>query len=171
MNVVRGDAYGNVRRAELFNYQRNLAKLGQTPDRGEWAMVPQIVNAVNLPLANALNFPAGILQPPYFDPQADAAYNFGSIGATIATKSATASTTRAASSTRKAACRTGGRRDDLAHFEGAGQKLADQYSAYCPYPDLCLNGKQVLSENIADVAGLSARTTPMCCRWAASRTR
>ncbi len=156
MNVVRGDAYGNVRRAELFNYQRNLAKLGQTPDRGEWAMVPQIVNAVNLPLANALNFPAGILQPPYFDPHADAAYNFGSIGATIGHEISHSFDDQGSQFDAQGRLQNWWTPDDLAHFEGAGQKLADQYSAYCPYPDLCLNGKQVLSENIADVAGLSA---------------
>ncbi len=156
MDVVRGDAYGNVRRAELFNYQRNLAKLGQTPDRGEWAMVPQIVNAVNLPLANALNFPAGILQPPYFDPQADAAYNFGSIGATIGHEISHSFDDQGSQFDAQGRLANWWTPADLDHFEGAGAKLAAQYDAYCPFTDLCINGKQVLSENIADVAGLSA---------------
>ncbi|MBW8883016.1 MAG: M13 family metallopeptidase, partial [Asticcacaulis sp.] len=73
LQIVRGDAIGNLKRAELFNYRKSLAKLGQKPDHGEWVMTPQTVDAVNLPLANALNFPAAILQPLYFDPQADAA--------------------------------------------------------------------------------------------------
>ena len=72
LEVVRGDAFGNAQRAELFEYQRNLAKLGRPVDRAEWVMKPQLVNAVNLPAMNALNFPAAILQPPYFDPQRDA---------------------------------------------------------------------------------------------------
>ena len=156
LQIVRGDAYGNARRAEMFNYKRNLKKLGQTPDRGEWAMVPQIVNAVNLPLANALNFPAGILQPPYFDPDADAAYNYGAIGATIGHEISHSFDDQGSQFDAQGRLLNWWTPDDLAHFEGAGQKLADQYSAYCPFPDLCLNGKQVLSENIADVAGLSA---------------
>ncbi len=80
---MRGDALGNAERAELFEYARNLAKLGKPVDRGEWAMLPQVVNAVNLPIRNALNFPAGILVPPFFDPQATAAANYGGIGAVI----------------------------------------------------------------------------------------
>ena len=71
LEVERGDAFGNAERAELFEFQRNLAKLGRPVDRSEWAMTPQEVNAVNLPAMNALNFPAAILQPPYFDPQRD----------------------------------------------------------------------------------------------------
>ena len=83
LEIVRGDALGNLKRSEMFEYRYNLAKLHQPVDRGEWSMVPQEVNAVNLPLANALNFPAAILQPPFFDPEADAAMNYGAIGATI----------------------------------------------------------------------------------------
>ena len=155
-DVVRGDAYGNLRRAELANYQRNLAKLGKTPDRGEWAMVPQIVNAVNLPLANALNFPAGILQPPYFDPQADNAFNYGSIGATIGHEISHSFDDEGSQFDSRGRLRNWWTPDDAAHFKAASEKLAKQYDAYCPFPDACVNGHQVLSENIADVAGLSA---------------
>ncbi len=156
LDIVRGDAYGNIRRAEMFNYRKNLAKLGQTPDRGEWVMVPQIVNAVNLPMANALNFPAGILQPPYFDPQADAAYNFGSIGATIGHEISHSFDDQGSQFDAQGRLLNWWTPEDLAHFQAAGEKLAKQYDGYCPFPDLCLNGHQVLSENIADVAGLSA---------------
>ena len=83
LQIVQGDALGNLQRAELFRYRQQLAKLHQRVDRNEWWMTPQIVNAVNLPLQNALNFPAAILQPPFFDPAADAAHNYGSMGATI----------------------------------------------------------------------------------------
>jgi len=82
LKVLRGDAFGNAQRAELFDYQRNLAKLGSAVDRSEWVMNPQLVNAVNLPALNALNFPAAILQPPYFDPERDAAMDYGATGAT-----------------------------------------------------------------------------------------
>ena len=83
LQIAKDDAIGNVERAELFEYRRQLAKLGQPVDRTEWWMTPQTVNAVNLPLQNAMNFPAAILQKPYFDPGRDAAANYGAIGATI----------------------------------------------------------------------------------------
>ena len=77
------DIFGNVWRGDLFEYQREVARLGAPVDRKEWSMTPQTVNAVNLPLQNALNFPAAILQPPFFDPQAPAAANYGAIGSVI----------------------------------------------------------------------------------------
>jgi putative endopeptidase len=83
LQVVRGDALGNAERAELFAYHRALSKLGMAPDQSEWWMTPQTVNAVNLPLQNALNFPAARLQPPFFDPDGDTAVNYGSMGAVI----------------------------------------------------------------------------------------
>jgi putative endopeptidase len=80
LEIVKGDALGDLQRAELFEYHRQLAKLKQPVDRTEWWMTPQTVNAVNLPLQNALNFPAAFLQPPYFDPNRDPAANYGAIG-------------------------------------------------------------------------------------------
>ena len=156
LEIVRGDVIGNLQRAELFDYQRNLAKLGQTPDRDQWVMTPQTVNAVNLPLANALNFPAAILQAPYFDPQADSAYNFGAIGATIGHEISHSFDDQGSQFDAHGRLINWWTPDDLKHFQGASAKLAAQYDKYCPYPDACVNGKQVLSENIADVAGLSA---------------
>src|SRR4029077_5364516 len=83
LKVVRGDALGNAQRAELFELHYNLAKLAQPVDRSEWCMTPQTVNAVNLPAMNALNFPAAMLQPPYFDPERDAVMDYGATGAVI----------------------------------------------------------------------------------------
>src|SRR5690606_32223070 len=83
LEIRADDALGNAQRAELAEYRHQLAKLGQAPDRNEWWMTPQTVNAVNLPLQNALNFPAAILEPPFFDPNADDAANYGAIGAVI----------------------------------------------------------------------------------------
>src|SRR4029450_962529 len=83
LDVVRGDAFGNAQRVEVFDYQLALKKLGQPVDRGEWVMTPQTVNAVNLPVMNAMNFPAAILQPPYFDPNRPIAMDYGAIGAVI----------------------------------------------------------------------------------------
>ena len=156
LKVERGDPVGNMKRAEMFTYQMNLAKLGKAPDRGEWVMTPQTVNAVNLPMMNALNFPAAILQAPYFDPQADAAYNFGAIGATIGHEISHSFDDQGAMFDAQGRLANWWTPDDLAHFQAAGAALATQYDAYCPFAGVCLNGKQVLSENIADVAGLSA---------------
>ena len=136
---------------------QRCAKLGQPVDRGEWVMTPQTVNAVNLPVMNAMNFPAAILQPPYFDPDAAAGHGLRRHRRrSSATRSATASTTRARSSTPRAGCTTGGRAQDLEHFEEAAAQLVKQYDALPPFPDLAVNGKLTLSENIADVAGLAA---------------
>ncbi len=156
LDIERGDAYGNIRRAEMFTYKRNLAKLHGPVDRGEWVMTPQTVNAVNLPLANALNFPAAILQAPYFDAQADTAYNLGAIGAVIGHEISHSFDDQGSQFDAQGRLNNWWTPEDLAHFQGASAKLAAQYDKYCPFPDLCVNGKQVLSENIADVAGLSA---------------
>jgi putative endopeptidase len=155
-DVVRGDALGNERRAELFEYKRNLAKLHGHVDRKEWSMVPQEVNAVNHPLGNALNFPAAILQPPYFDPQADDAYNFGSIGATIGHEISHSFDDQGSQFDAQGRLINWWTPEDLKHFQGASAQLAKQFDLYKPFPDLAVNGKQTLSENIADVAGLSA---------------
>jgi len=155
-DVVRGDAFGNAERSEMFEYKRNLAKLHGPVDRKEWSMVPQEVNAVNHPLGNALNFPAAILQPPYFDPAADDAYNFGSIGATIGHEISHSFDDQGSQFDAQGRLLNWWTPEDLAHFEGASAKLAKQFDGYRPFPDLAVNGKQTLSENIADVAGLSA---------------
>ena len=77
LEIARGDALGNAQRSELFDYKASLAKLGKPVDKSEWSMTPQTVNAVNLPLQNALNFPAAILNPPFFDAAADSVENYG----------------------------------------------------------------------------------------------
>jgi hypothetical protein len=83
LKVAPDDAFGNAVRADEFHTAQEIAKLHRKPDRTEWSMPPQLVNAVNLPLQNALNFPAAILQPPFFDPKASDATNYGAIGAVI----------------------------------------------------------------------------------------
>jgi predicted metalloendopeptidase len=156
LQVVRGDAFGNAERAEMFQYRWNLAKLHQPVDRGEWVMDPQTVNAVNLPLANALNFPAAILQAPYFDADADAALNFGAIGAIIGHEISHSFDDQGSQFDAEGRLANWWTPDDLAHFHAASAKLAAQFDGYHPFPDAAVNGKQTLSENIADVAGLSA---------------
>jgi predicted metalloendopeptidase len=156
LEIVRGDALGNLQRALSFEYRRQLAKLGQPVDRTEWWMTPQTVNAVNLPLQNALNFPAAILQPPYFDPKRDPAANYGAIGATIGHEISHSFDDVGSQFDAQGRLRNWWTPQDLEHFKAAGEALAAQYDAYRPYPDLALDGHQVLSENIADLAGLAA---------------
>ncbi len=156
LRVVRGDAYGNADRAERFDLARNLAKLGKPVDRSEWVMTPQTVNAVNLPAMNALNFPAGILQPPLFDPHRAAALNFGNTGATIGHEISHSFDDQGALFDADGRFRNWWTSSDLERFQAAGSRLAAQYDTYKPFPDLAVNGHLTLSENIADVAGLSA---------------
>jgi predicted metalloendopeptidase len=155
LRIARDDAYGNALRAELFDLQRSLARLGQGVDRGEWVMTPQTVNAVNLPALNALNFPAGILQPPFFDPRNPAAQNFGAIGAIIGHEISHSFDDQGAKFDAQGRFRDWWTAADLAQFRLAGRRLAAQYDAYRPFPDVAVNGTQTLSENIADVAGIA----------------
>jgi predicted metalloendopeptidase len=155
LTVVVGDALGNAQRAELFEYHRNVAKLGRAIDRSEWAMTPQTVNAVNLPAMNALNFPAAILQPPFFDPDRPAAMDYGSMGATIGHEISHSFDDQGALFDSIGELHNWWTKEDFAHFQGSSARLAVQYDAYHPLPDLALNGKQVLSENLADLAGLA----------------
>jgi predicted metalloendopeptidase len=154
LEVAKGDALGNSLRAELFEYRRQLDKLRQPVDRGEWWMTPQTVNAVNLPLQNALNFPAAIIQPPYFDAEADAAHNYGSMGAIIGHEISHSFDDQGSQFDAAGRLANWWTKSDFDHFKAAGEALATQFDAYRPFPDLALNGHQTLSENIADVAGL-----------------
>jgi putative endopeptidase len=156
LEIVKGDAMGNLQRAELFEYHRQLGKLGKPVDRSEWWMTPQTVNAVNLPLQNALNFPAAILQPPFFDPAADAAHNYGSIGAVIGHEISHSFDDQGSQFDAQGRMVNWWTKDDFDHFKASGEALAAQYDQYKPFPDLAVNGHQTLSENIADLAGLAA---------------
>lgn len=156
LEIRRDDALGNAQRAELFEYHRNLAKLGHPVDRSEWVMVPQEVNAVNLPAMNALNFPAAILQPPFFDPEQPAAINYGSIGATIGHEISHSFDDQGALFDATGRLQNWWTDADFAHFRSSAKQLVDQFNGYQPFPDVHINGQQTLSENIADVAGLAA---------------
>jgi len=154
--VKPGDIFGNIWRGDLSEYQRQVARLGRAVDRKEWSMTPQTVNAVNLPLQNALNFPAAILQPPFYDPEAPAAVNYGAIGEVIGHEISHTFDTEGSAFDSKGRVRNWWTPEDLKHFEAATAKLAAQYDTYRPFPDLAVNGKQTLGESIADLAGLSA---------------
>ncbi|HVN46721.1 MAG TPA: M13 family metallopeptidase [Steroidobacteraceae bacterium] len=155
LEVVRGDAFGNARRAQLFDYRESLQKLQRPVDRGEWAMNPQLVNAVNLPAMNAINFPAAMLQPPYFDPQRDPVMDYGAIGAVIGHEISHSFDDQGALFDASGKLQNWWTPEDFAHFQAAGARLIEQFDAYHPFPDISVNGRQTLSENIADVAGLA----------------
>jgi putative endopeptidase len=155
LEIRADDALGNRLRAEKFEYEHQRAKLGQPVDRAEWWMTPQTVNAVNLPLQNALNFPAAILQPPFFDPHADAAANYGAIGSVIGHEISHSFDNTGAEFDAQGRLANWWTPEDLAHFKAAGQQLAKQYDQYEALPGLHVNGEQTLGENIADVSGLT----------------
>jgi len=155
-SVSADNAYANAVAGEKAEYAHQLAKIGKPMDKGEWWMVPQTVNAVNLPVQNALNFPAAILQPPFFNAQADPAYNYGAIGAVIGHEISHSFDNNGAAFDSTGALRNWWTAADLKKFEEAGAALAAQYDSYKPFPDLAVNGKLTLGENIADVAGLQA---------------
>jgi len=156
LEIIKGDAFGNAQRAELFHYRRQREKLHQPIDRGEWWMTPQTVNAVNLPIQNALNFPAAFLQPPFFDPNADAAHNYGAVGAVIGHEISHSFDDQGSQFDAEGRLSNWWTKEDFDHFKAAGEALAAQYDQYRPFPDLAVNGHQTLSENIADLAGLAA---------------
>jgi putative endopeptidase len=150
------DAFGNAVRAEEFHYANEIALLHAKPNRTDWSMPPQLVNAVNLPLQNALNFPAAILQPSFYDPKASDAANYGAIGAIIGHEISHSFDDQGAQFDATGKLRDWWTKSDLEHFQAASGKLVAQYGAYKPFPDLAVNGQLTLSENLADLAGLAA---------------
>ena len=156
LTIAADNAYANQKAVGLYEYQNQIAKIGKPMDRAEWWMPAQLVNAVNLPVQNALNFPAAILVKPFFDPNADAAFNYGAIGATIGHEISHSFDNNGALFDSTGALRNWWTPADFAKFQQAGNALAKQYDAYEPLPGLHINGKLTLGENIADVAGLAA---------------
>ncbi len=154
LDVMRGDAFGNMRRAEAFNRSYNLAKLRRPVDPAEWRIDPQIVGAVIVFTPNTETFSAGLLQPPYFDFQGDAASNYGSAGAGIAHEISHSFDELGNIYDAQGRLGMWWTPEDLTKYHAAAAKLVAQFDGYCPLADLCVNGKQVLGENIADLAGL-----------------
>jgi putative endopeptidase len=156
LTVTRGDALGNLRRAEAFAYRGALAKLGRPIDVAEWsAVAPQDVGAVIYFSPNTIQFGAGLLQPPYFDPAGDAAANYGSAGAGLAHEVSHTFDMLGNQYDEAGRLAPWWSAGDTAHFQAATAPLAAQYDAYCPAPGLCLHGQQVLSEATADLTGLT----------------
>ena len=156
VDILPDDAFGNRDRVELANYQYQLSKIGKSVDKNEWWIDPQVVNALNLPLQNALNVPAAILEKGFYDPAADDAANYGAIGSVIGHEISHSFDNLGATFDAAGKLRNWWTPADLAHFKQAAAALAAQYDAYEALPGLHLNGNQELGENIADVAGLAA---------------
>jgi putative endopeptidase len=155
LKIDRGDLVGNVARANAFEYQRDLNKLGQPLDRGEWFMTPMTINAYANPPMNEIVFPAAILQPPFFDPHADAAINYGGIGAVIGHELSHHFDDQGRKYDPSGKLAEWWTPQDVARFKVFTDKLVKQYDAYEPLPGQHVQGELTLGENIADLAGLT----------------
>jgi len=154
LDIVRGDAFGNMRRAEAFIRQRNLAQLERPVDPIEWPINPQTPGAVIMFSPNAEFFSAALLQPPYFDGNGDSASNYGSAGAGMAHEIGHSFDELGNIYDAHGRLHGWWTAEDRARFKSAAAKLAIQLDAYCPLPDMCIKGQQVLGESINDLAGL-----------------
>jgi len=155
--IQPGDALGNRIRAINWAINDDRSKLGQPVDKSEWGMLPQTVNAYYNSVFNEVVFPAAILQQPFFGPNADPAVNYGGIGAVIGHEMGHGFDDQGSKSDATGTLRNWWTDTDLEHFTVLGDKLAAQYSKYCPYDEgqTCVNGRLTLGENIGDVGGLS----------------
>lgn len=159
LEVVEGDYFGSLLSADEFNHDFDMARIGRKADRTEWIASPQTVNAFYNPLDNSINFPAAILQAPFFDATADDALNYGGIGVVIGHE-----VTHGFDDQGSRFDEAGNQIDwwteaDRAEFDSRTRKLVDQYNAYRPIadrPDLHVNGQLTLGENIADLGGANA---------------
>jgi putative endopeptidase len=154
LRVARGDALGNSQRANTFEFARQLGKIGKPVDKTEWLMTPPTVNAYYNPLENNINFPAGILQPPFFNKAADDAVNFGAAGAVVGHELTHGFDDQGRQFDAEGNLRDWWTAADAQAFEQRASCIADQYSGYTAVADVKLNGKLTLGENTADNGGL-----------------
>ncbi|MBI2397998.1 MAG: M13 family metallopeptidase [Xanthomonadales bacterium] len=154
LDIKRQHYWHNVRAGVAFEAARQIAQIGQPVDRSEWGMLPQTVNAYYNPLANEIAFPAAILQPPFFDPKADAALNYGTIGGVIGHELMHGFDDQGSQFDAKGNLRMWWTDEDRAKFTARTAKLVEQFDAFVAIDDLHVNGKLTLGENIADLGGL-----------------
>ncbi|HWB98326.1 MAG TPA: M13 family metallopeptidase, partial [Bryobacteraceae bacterium] len=154
VNIVRDDALGNVARADAFEFQRQLAKIGKPVDRKEWFMSPPTVNAYYDPQMNNINFPAGILQPPFYDNKADDAVNYGGIGAVIGHELTHGFDDQGRHYDAEGNLKDWWTAEDAKAFEQRAECLVKQYSKFTVGNDAHVNGKLTLGENTADNGGV-----------------
>ncbi len=154
IEVVRGDFYGNIMRARAFETRHNLEKLGQPIDRTEWGMTPSTVNAYYSPTMNEIVFPAGILQPPFFDAKADDAVNYGGIGAVIGHEMTHGFDDSGSQFDAEGNLKNWWTEADKKAYESRTDLVVKEFDAFKALPDQNVNGKLTLGENIADLGGL-----------------
>jgi putative endopeptidase len=154
LEIVRGDELGNVERARQFEFNRELGKIGKPVDRGEWDMTPPTVNAYYNPQMNDINFPAGVLQPPAFDPDSDAAPNYGDTGGTIGHELTHGFDDEGRQFDAEGNLRDWWTPEDAKEFQQRADCISTQYSGYTIIDDIKINGKLTLGEDVADLGGL-----------------
>ena len=154
LEIVRGDHLGNVERSRQFEFNRQLGKIGKPVDRGEWQMTPPTVNAYYDPQMNDINFPAGVLQPPAFDPDSDAAPNYGDTGGTVGHELTHGFDDEGRQFDAQGNLRDWWTPEDAKQFEKRASCISDQYSKYVIIDDIKINGKLTLGEDVADLGGL-----------------
>jgi putative endopeptidase len=155
LEIKAGDAFGNELRASRFLFQLSVKKLGAPVDREEWFMTPMEVNAYANPVMNEIVFPAAILQPPFFDPNADPAINYGGIGAVIGHEISHHFDDQGRKYDEQGRLSEWWTQDDVKRFDALTKQVVAQYNAYEPLPGAHVNGELTLGENIADLAGLT----------------
>jgi len=154
LTIEPDDLVGNIQRSNLFEYETQLARQGGPVDRTEWGMTPQTVNAYYNPPLNEIVFPAAILQPPFFDLEADDAVNYGAIGAVIGHEIGHGFDDKGSTFDGDGVLRNWWTDEDRAEFDNRTKKLVAQYSGFQPFDDLSVNGEFTLGENIGDLGGL-----------------
>jgi len=155
LEIKADDAYGNSLRAGAFDWRRDVARLNGPVDRDEWLMTPQMVNAYYNPPMNEIVFPAAIMQPPFFDPKADPAVNYGGIGGVIGHEVSHGFDDQGRNYAGDGSLTDWWQPADAAKFETQAKKLGAQYSAFEPLPGAKVNGDLTMGENIGDMGGLS----------------
>jgi putative endopeptidase len=154
LEITRGDNMGNVERSRKFEFNRQLAKIGKPVDRGEWQMTPPTVNAYYDPQMNDINFPAGVLQPPAFDLNSDAAPNYGDTGGTVGHELTHGFDDEGRQFDAQGNLRDWWTPEDGKEFEKRASCISNQYSNYTIIDDIKINGKLTLGEDVADLGGL-----------------
>src|SRR5579859_2618992 len=153
VNVRRNDYFGNVHRATIFESKRQLGKIGKPVDRGEWQITPPTVDAYYNPQMNDINFPAGVLQPPLYDPKEDDAPNYGNTGGTIGHELTHGFDDEGRQFDAKGNLRDWWTKEDSAEFEKRAQCVVDQYAQYTVVDDIKINSKLTEGEDVADLGG------------------
>jgi putative endopeptidase len=155
LTFSKSDLYGNMIRAAAYEWRRDVARLDQPVDKTEWGMTPQTVNAYYMATNNEIVFPAAILQPPFFDPDADPAVNYGGIGGVIGHEISHGFDDQGRKSDGDGVLREWWTADDAAKFKAQAARLGAQYSAFEPLPGAHVNGDLTMGENIGDMGGAS----------------